>query len=549
MLNVLDLVNKKVEPNETERIANLPERFDVDTTEVRALVEIPWASMKLRDLQAQALAEIKNCGGLLGPIDVGEGKTLIAWLAAKVLNEYPAVCLIPKKLEEEFRRQIEIYKYHFNGPPDEKFILLPYSMLSAASGTDILEKINPKVIISDEAHSLRNYSSARTKRFIRYLSQHPNVKFVCMSGTLIGNSIGDVAHLSAYALKDRSPIPRTETHLDVWKACVDPDKSPTYTDIKTFRPILKGELYDQEKAQRAFNHRLKSAPGVVSSTKPMIDIPIHINMIEDVDVPKEITDTLLEIAESGMTPDGEEVIVDDEHLYRIEKNLSLGFFYKWDWDAIGGYDEEWVLCRKTWHRSLREELDANSRAHYDSPLLVSNKLAQELENDPNLVNKSYLHWAWTEWSRVKDRAKPPVIPVWISDFFFEQLKIVDGAIYWFTSTALVDKFKKIMPTYAAGDGEIPLGKRFTLAASINVHGTGKNLQCWNHNVVCEPSSSAIVWHQLIGRTHRTGQLEDAVYFDIYAHTDTFSRAIERAVEQARFKQSVEGVNQKLLAGF
>lgn len=52
-------------PDESERLAE----------EMTQVLKTPKGTMKLRPIQAVALAEVATYGGLFGPIPVGEGKT------------------------------------------------------------------------------------------------------------------------------------------------------------------------------------------------------------------------------------------------------------------------------------------------------------------------------------------------------------------------------------------------------------------------------------------------------------------------------------------
>lgn len=84
-----------------DRILALPERVwleseieqacDVLTTQFKK----PGGTMKLRPIQAEALLEGVDCGGLLAGIGVGHGKTLLSILLPLALNAVRPLLIVP----------------------------------------------------------------------------------------------------------------------------------------------------------------------------------------------------------------------------------------------------------------------------------------------------------------------------------------------------------------------------------------------------------------------------------------------------------------------
>ena len=82
------------------------------------------------------------------------------------------------------------------------------------------------------------------------------------------------------------------------------------------------------------------------------------------------------------------------------------------------------------------------------------------------------------------------------------------------------------PLYGAGSDQ-PNDFVSIPACSLNVHREGANLQFgWHRNYIIEPPSSAAWWQQLMGRTHRNGQREGTVHFDVLAATWPSRRSME-----------------------
>ena len=75
------------------------EQIDLLTNHLRT----PGGTMRLRPVQAQALYEMHDYGGLFGPIRVSGGKTLITLLAALVLEAQRPMLIVPAALIEKTR--------------------------------------------------------------------------------------------------------------------------------------------------------------------------------------------------------------------------------------------------------------------------------------------------------------------------------------------------------------------------------------------------------------------------------------------------------------
>ena len=514
------------------------------------------SEVQLRETQARALAAIQQHRGLFGPIGVGHGKTLIAWLAPVVLGQLRAVIMMPPSMVPAFKAEVQRFRKHFIEPSTEPEIV-PYSILSSANGTDLLSRLKPEVIIADEAHTLMHDSSARCKRLKRYFGENPNTLFIALSGTFFGKQPSQLAHLVQFSLQQNAFMPVRGRALEVWAQCVNLDGRPCDADWQAFNPLATAEginldQYDGEerviRARSAVLNRMQSAPGVISTVEPSIEIPINLHR-HVFDVPPEITEALRKVATGEETPDGEDIIVDDAQRARLANNLSAGFYYRWAWEQIGGRDEEWILARKTWHRALRNELERNSGEGYDSPMLVAARVQRELDAKPSLAQSKILHNAWSEWLPHRKKPEPPTVPVWVSDFFVRWIEqfLQDRVptLVWYYSRALGAELGKIgLPVHGQGSDTPTVGA--SAACSISVHGTGKNLQGWWRNLVVELPTQAKTWEQLIGRTHRPGQPHPFVEFHLPLHTTKYEMCLDRGIESAHHVKQLTGADQRLL---
>lgn len=541
-----------------ERILGLPERPIPTAPELAALVEEwtarlkrPAGTMKLKEVQAWALAEAARVLGLLGAIGVGEGKTLICLLLPTVLQSKRAVLLIPPQLRDQvICRAIPELAQHWRIPnltagqgsvayPDVDGVLhvIAYSELSAAGTADCLERIQPDLVICDEAHAVRNFSASRTKRFNRYFKAHPTAKLCALSGTIVSKSIRDFGHLAKFALRERSPVPLEWPVLQSWAEALDPsDFTPPPGELERLcRP--------GEDVRGAFKRRLLCAEGVVSTSESKVGCSL-VFYRREVKVPPEVRAALDGLRNTWCTPGGEE-ITDALSFSRYARQLGAGLFLRWIWPrneslAVRG---SWLEARKSWHREVRERLKL-SLPGQDSPLLLARAAAEGRWNS----------YAWEDWAAIKDHARPETEAVWISDYLVEDAvrwgKERVGVI-WYEHEALGEAIarKGGFPLYGGGDEASRCilnedGSR-TIVASRKAHGEGKNLQAFCRHLFTTMSSNAAVNEQLLGRSHRTGQKADEVEIYLYLQTPEMRAAFMAARKEAKFIEEVKGEKQRL----
>jgi hypothetical protein len=121
------------------------------------------------------------------------------------------------------------------------------------------------------------------------------------------------------------------------------------------------------------------------------------------------------------------------------------------------------------------------------------------------------------------------------------------AIVWTNIVAVGERLAQEIGTkyYGAGDDTIARenGHR-TIVASIDAHATGRNLQQqFACSLICAGLPSGDKVEQLIGRTHRPGQLAKVV--QVYYLT-RFKDDMHSAVRDAHYAEDTLGNRQKLL---
>jgi hypothetical protein len=105
-------------------------------------------TMQIKPIQNLALHWIKEKKGLVGPLAVGAGKTLISLLAPVVMGAQRPILLVPPTMQIPVRREFEALQKHFRLP--QSLLIIPYSQLSVAKSTALLEQVKPDLIVADE---------------------------------------------------------------------------------------------------------------------------------------------------------------------------------------------------------------------------------------------------------------------------------------------------------------------------------------------------------------------------------------------------------------
>lgn len=520
--------------------------------------------------------------------------SLAAMCAARAFD-VPAskvLVLVPARLRDQMHAMFREYRQqaHIDKP-----VIWSYAKVSQRGNDDVLDELDPDVIVCDEVHLLGNQDANRTKRFedyliARYRRDRP-VKLVGMTGTPTSKSLTEFSHLVNYSLGDRSPVPHSYSRTQRWAKVLDADhrdypSSWEYRDFSRMEEWAKANGYTgfdgltkRAKARRAFSLRFKSAPGVVQTTASSCDQPISLRIwaggisddsLIDMSPDSKVREAIRELEATWKLPNGD-FVPDILRKSAAQRQLTQGFYYYPDWELIkdGTKDYEWLHRRSNWNRLLNDCRGRKLRRPEEAKgteveellakrgdVLVSLADIRDIlfhaplaiVDDPEKNPDELL--ARDEWLEVHEDPEPPQGVGWVSEYLVDRVQwLVESGwegIVWFEHREFGEKLIERGLDVAMGGDSIP---RYdgTGAMCLSVHAfkRGFDLPKWQNNLVLCPCSNGATWEQLIGRTHRAGQ-KSPVTVDVLAQYGMLAQSMDRAVESAKFIEETVNMRQKLL---
>ncbi len=548
---------------EFERIKALPKRLPYSETPpevLEAMIEKytakyarPGGTQKLWGSQAFGLHELATYRSLVGFVPVGGGKSLLSLLAALELGAKRPLLLVQKQLLSKLRE--------FDYPNFSKYWLLPYldghelrledqtttlyaltyESLSQAKSVRALFDLAPDLIIADEAHTLAPIQrSSRSSRFDDYFRQHPDTKFIPLTGTPADKKIKPPAKLTRVALGVLSPYPRDYHTTETWGWALDFDGGEA-TDPGVLREFAR----DDESVRNGFRRRVESTPGVLMSHDTPVTTALQIHE-KEIYTPVEVVSILSNFRNTWTYPNGDE-IVDKLAFSKAARELGCGFYYRWRWatSVSQAAKLEWIQARREWNREVRMFLHTHRDPKIDSAALYEEAVVKGVINSD----------AFAAWNRVRDVIKPSTTAVWFDDFLIRdavEFGRKSPCIIWYSHKALGRKIAELGGFELFADGAKASARishvsgNETIVASVKAHSTGKNLTMFSSQLITTPSSSAKTWEQLLGRLHRPGQKADSVQTYVYVHTPEAREAVFRAVKNAEWVQDITGGSQRIL---
>ncbi len=431
------------------------------------------------------------------------------------------------------------------------------------------------------------------------------VEVVAMSGTITKKSVRDYAYLARRCLHDLAPIPLREQAIDAFCRAVDAEVEGTgQTDLDRARMQQLVEWSQahghnpyaaftvpptaQEATREAFRYRLCSAHGVVSTSDASVGCSLIIAWSEPPRPTTADADAMaahmVAIVKDMKTPDGD-VIDYGMHSYKWLWELSAGFYNSLRWPSAAEVRTRSIQRGKPiseaesvallqaamdhhkllqeYHKVLRSFLDARHQPGCDSPMLVAQEIVRRIDGKgekfklwPELIDAYRLH----KDADFDDLPERRGMPIRVCDYKIraavEWCRAHDpatggpGGMVWFhhpeVGRWLVEELltADIKHTAAfAGENAAPFSSG--LVISSYAHATGKNLQHQSRNLILELRREAAIMEQMLGRTHRAGQLADDVRADVFVANGFDLALFNSILRDSDYIQSTTGMRQRL----
>lgn len=532
-----------VRTSEFRRVEDLPRRewesYDMATLldschkEFRA----PGGEMSLWPQQAAALYDAWLNQGLLGQIGVGGGKSLISFLVPHVLQVQRPMLLVPASLRDKaLNEDLPMLSKHWYLPSG--LMIYGYEELSLEKNSEMLHRLQPDALILDECHRVKDKKSARTRRIIRYLRDHPATKVVALSGTISNRSIMDYHHLAVWALKDRAPLPIPHNEAMLWALLLDEGvRDDMRPDLGAFARFCSAGEHPRE----GYRRRVAQTSGVVVTQNQNVSASLNIRTFS-IPVPSVMDKHIEKLRDEWELPN-EDICKTGIERWQHMRELALGFYYQWD----PAPPIAWMRARREYNSAVRKFLTYSRK--YDTELQARNHWLR-MHQDGSLETSHPIY----EWARIKDTFEPNSVPVWVDDFAVDWCatwltKRGEPRILWTEHVCFAERVAAKSKCMYFGGGE-DMGVRSTkdrsIILSITAHSEGKNLQDrYAYNLISSPPPSGKTMEQLLGRTHRAGQKKDEVTCDVMINTPEIWEGFEKARADARYQEQSLGQAQKL----
>jgi hypothetical protein len=513
------------------RIINLPQRNPDQlgaelVNPLTSILKTDNGSMTLWPLQALALYEAAAFDGIFCGLPVGQGKTIVTFLLPTVMDAKKALLLIPGALRDKTLYDFAELEKHW--VKHTNYEIASYEYVS--THPNFLNEVGADLIIADEAHNLKNRAAGCTKRVLKYWRTAGNCRFVPLSGTVATRSFYDYWHLQLIALPPKGSIlPEDYKEAELWCQALDvnPPTRAGLGALTYFGP-------DLDNARKGYGSFIRKVPGVILADSVDVGASITLDFI-DVDS-EPIRKAWQQLEDMWQLPNGDFVCTGPE-FYRQAREIALGFYYVWKHPA----PDYWAAARSEYGSFIRSELRYSRK--YETASQIDEAYASA--------------WAVKNWKSVEKDFIPETIPIWFDESIIERIAEwaieKGGYIVWYKHRAIGEVLKKYMPTFGSKGRCLNSGLSVTvqevdktIAASINACAEGFNLQKWSKNLILSPPANGRTWEQLIGRTHRSGQLADTVDLKILSTLQLAYDDYGKAYRDAKYIQSTTAQKQKLL---
>lgn len=623
--------NPNPDVQEMQRICDLPiepvkwtpEQVDIFTYK-NALAEVYERGWRFFEPQARAIDAYDRVAGGLYAIGVGWGKTGIsviiadrAWKKGKkriLLLVPPAAQSQLTTIDLGFWRKhvpIAVPFHNLSGRTPSRRLkmvqsgrggcyIMPYSLLSSKDTIDLLKALDPEVVIADETHKIKNFSAARTRRMMAFLTGR-EPEFICMSGTITDRSLDDYHHLAVAALHDGAPLPLSRGLMQAWGAVLDSKpKMPTEAQAGALMPLIEWaqdhfpeETFEPTRAgfRKAFRFRLVTTPGVVATGDSEIGTSLTLS---NLDIPgkdqvpgwMELMKWVGRVQDEYVTPNGDE-IQHAMHTHKWLSELAAGFYNELIWPEPEVLAERKGISLEeassridqsiTWHRAW-QKYSSELRAHLlygypkpgvDTPEAVGTAIRAGKTH--GMPSKMVALWHAAKDLDFDERVERDARAIrvcpfrvrhaveWAETTYRENKREPRGSILWYYHQEIGEWLCELLRERdlplihaPAGSNEELLAdkaernKQSILVVSISAHNEAKNMQYMQEQYVLQWPRSAKIAEQMLGRCHRNGQEADEliVHRADVLRFDTLNFA--HCLNDAVYRQQTTGNRQKMV---
>ena len=523
--------------------------------------ELARLRLLMRPEQAWMLYEFCQASGLVAGAPVGTGKTWAIWMtcvyAQLAFGCRRPVLLHPASIEGDLRKEFRQIAEHWIAPPVPPQ-LISYQMLSRPDNADLLRRLEPDWIGGDEADVLRSDDSTMSKRVGAYIaSRPPPVTRSCwFTGTLQRWSMRDYAKLAIWALGYGAPVPITRTQLREWSKATDRKLRDARKPVGALRVFAKRytsinwRTADWEQRLAAVREglavRREITPGFVTFAKQSCDKPITIR----VHAPPK--DELLDRAFHSLKTDDATfdglALSDPLSNLRVATQLGCGFYTMIDPPP----PQEWKNKRNVWARFVRDKCRATARS--DDPLDSEARVAKRFPTAPEYLEWTEIRKDFKAWQDKYTKTVP--LSTSTAQWAVDWLRKQHPALIWVQHHWIGETIARLAGIeFYNAEGKSSSGRKITnvpgtqsAVLTVGANYRGRNLQDrWCRNLIVGPWHSGERWEQMMGRTHRQGQVGDEVSFDILITSVESIQAIESAMREAGGAEEDQRMIQKLRA--
>ncbi len=461
----------------------------------------PSGSQRLRPIQAMAIRESLQLGGVWCAARVGAGKTLIAGLLATLYEDQRPLIIVPGGHND--KTELEFKGYRKAGwDLSHKIQVITYHDIAHDVDEKLFRSYSPRRLICDEVDKLRRVGktgSGTARRVAQWMAAHPTTSMDAMSGTMFKEGLKDYAHVINWVLKKNAPVPELPVRIAAWHNALKDGSAGK----SVWKELTGNELGSD--FRRAYRERLWHSPGILISVDCFDGVPLTLERVS-----LDTDQALARLYEDGVTPDGFDVVDDGSEdaesidgTWAVERQMALGFYYKPDPDP----PQEWAKKRRMWFRFVRRMI---ALGRFNTELQV--RRWAEKNGDET----------WLAWKAIQPTFQPRFAPVWLNDTAIDFARSwgESGGIIWTDHRAFAARLSAETGwRWFAGGGRDASGMMIeecrdqTIIASRQANGTGRNLQRWCRGLITAFPGNGRDAEQLLGRQHRDGQM-NPVFIDV-----------------------------------